>query len=243
MTKSQFTFRRYEKKYLLTTAQYQTVRRALEQYMQPGEYPQSTVCNIYYDTPDFALVRASIEQPIYKEKLRVRSYGVPGAEDKVFVEIKKKYDGVVYKRRVSMTDAQAAAYLNGGARPPKDSQIQRELDWFCRRRSLEPKVSIAYDRTALEGKEDPELRITFDRDIRWRDCDLALAAGDDGERLLPPDKVLMEIKIPGAAPVWLSRLLSELGIFPTNFSKYGVCYQNMLAAEKNTNAIGVSNCA
>jgi hypothetical protein len=243
MKQSQFTFKRYEKKYLLTTAQYQTIRKALERYMQPDEYGQSTVCNVYYDTPDFALVRASIEQPVYKEKLRVRSYGIPGEDDKVFIEIKKKYEGVVYKRRVHMTEAEASAYLNDGAAAPKDSQIQRELDWFRRSYELEPKIYIAYDRTALTGRDDPDLRITFDRGIRFRDFDLDLALGDQGEALLPPDTVLMEIKIPGTAPIWLSRLLSELRIFPANFSKYGSCYKRLMAAEKNVNVIGVSNCA
>ena len=114
MKQSQFTFKRYEKKYLLTSAQYQTAAKALEEYMRADEYARSTICNVYYDTPDFALIRASIEQPVYKEKLRVRSYGTPSRDDKVFVEIKKKYDGVVYKRRVPMNDKEALAYLNLG---------------------------------------------------------------------------------------------------------------------------------
>jgi hypothetical protein len=242
MKQSQFSFRRYEKKYLLTASQYQMIRRALDRYMQADEYGQSTVCNVYYDTHDFALARASIEQPIYKEKLRVRSYGAAGGEDRVFVEIKKKYDGVVYKRRVNMTADEAEAYLMDGIRPEKDSQIQRELDWFCTNYDLEPRVYIAYDRTALAGKDDKNLRITFDRNIRWRDFDLSITDGTDGEQLLPPDTILMEIKIPGTAPVWLSRMLSEFGIFPTTFSKYGNCYKRLLAAEKN-NTTGVSNCA
>ncbi len=241
MKQSQFTFKRYEKKYLLTSAQYQTAAKALEEYMRADEYARSTICNVYYDTPDFALIRASIEQPVYKEKLRVRSYGTPSRDDKVFVEIKKKYDGVVYKRRVPMNDKEALAYLNLGVRPDKEDQIQHEIDWFCRSHELEPKVYIAYDRLALAGREDSELRVTFDRNIRWRDYELDLTQGDHGEALLPPDTVLMEIKIPGTAPVWLSHMLSELNIFPVSFSKYGGCYKRMMAAEKTTN--GVSYCA
>ncbi len=241
MKQSQFTFKRYEKKYLLDTAQYQTLRKVLDQSMRADEYGQSTVCNVYYDTPDFALARASIEQPVYKEKLRVRSYGIPTRGDKVFVEIKKKYDGVVYKRRVRMPDGEAFAYLNCGVPARDDSQIQREIDWFCSCRSLEPKVYIAYDRTALAGREDPELRITFDRNIRWRDYELDLTEGDHGEPLLAPDTLLMEIKIPGTVPVWLSHLLSERSLFPTGFSKYGSCYRQLTAADKTGN--GVSFCA
>ena len=236
-------FERHEVKYLIDAAQRKAIMELVDRYMEPDEFGKSTICNVYYDTPDMLLIRRSLDRPVYKEKLRVRSYGIPGEDDKVFIEIKKKYEGVVYKRRVHMTEAEASAYLNDGARAPKDSQIQRELDWFRRSYELEPKIYIAYDRTALAGRDDPDLRITFDRGIRFRDFDLDLALGDQGEALLPPDTVLMEIKIPGTAPIWLSRLLSELRIFPANFSKYGSCYKRLMAAEKNVNVIGVSNCA
>ena len=154
----------------------------------------------------------------------MRSYGVPGDGDKVFVELKKKYDGVVYKRRTVMTAADAVSYLHHGAGPAEKNQVCREIDWFMRSCRPAPRVFIAYDRTAFAGVEDPDLRITFDTSLRWRDRELDLRAGDYGEALLSPGHILMEVKIPGAAPVWLAHLLSETGAFHTSFSKYGAWY-------------------
>lgn len=227
--KMQFSFKRYEKKYMLTPDQLQKMLAGMENYVRADEFGHYTICNIYYDTDNFQLIRASLEKPVYKEKLRMRSYGVPGDRDKVFVELKKKYDGVVYKRRMVMETAGAAAYINEGEVPENENQICREIDWFMRSYQPVPKVFIAYDRTAFAGLEDPDLRITFDTNLRWRDTDLDLRLGDHGAPILPPDQILMEIKIPGTAPVWLARLLSEIGAFPTSFSKYGTCYkQNIL---------------
>jgi len=227
--KMQFCFKRYEKKYMLTPDQLARMLAGMEGYVRADEFGRYTICSIYYDTDDYRLIRASLDKPVYKEKLRMRSYGVPGSRDEVFVELKKKYDSVVYKRRTVMKAAEAAAYLHGGAAPKRKDQICREIDWFMRTYRPTPKVFIAYDRTAFAGLDNPDLRITFDTNIRWRDRDLDLRAGDYGEPLLPSGRILMEIKIPGAAPVWLARLLSEAGAFPTSFSKYGTCYtQNIL---------------
>ena len=227
MGDTKLTFKRYEKKYLLSHSVYLTLRAALDDYIEPDQYFRSTVCSIYYDTEDYALIRHSIEGPVYKEKLRLRSYNVPTADGTVFIELKKKYKGIVYKRRIACTAREATAYLSGeGA--PADSQVRREIDWFLKQNPVTPRAFIACDRSAYVSKENPELRITFDENLRWRDHDLDITAGDFGEALTAPGDVLMEIKIPGAAPVWLSRLLSELGIFPTSFSKYGNCYKNDL---------------
>ena len=222
----QCNFKRYEKKYLLTVQQYQRMLQGMCSYMRSDRYGNYTLCNIYYDTEDYRLIRNSLEKPVYKEKLRLRSYGVPQTGDKVFVELKKKFDGVVYKRRVSMTAFDAVKYINDGVLPQSENQICHEIDWFMQSYCPVPKVFIAYDREAYEGIADPDLRITFDTNLRWRDTDLDLRKGDYGDLLLPSGKVLMEIKIPGAAPVWLAHLLVAVGAFPQSFSKYGFCYQN-----------------
>ena len=226
MGETKLTFKRYEKKYLLSRAQYEKLFDALREHIVPDVYFRSTVCSLYYDTDDYALIRHSIEAPVYKEKLRLRSYGVPGPEDTVFIELKKKFKGMVYKRRLSMGAAEAAAYLAGEAPPPERSQMTRELDWFLRSNRVAPKVLIACDRTAWVAKDNGELRITFDENLRWRTDALDLTRGSAGEPLLPPGEVLMEIKMPGASPMWLARLLSDQAIFPRGFSKYGTCYQN-----------------
>ena len=231
MGETKLTFKRYEKKYLLSRGQYEKLFSALEEHIVPDRYFRSVVCSLYYDTEDYALIRHSIEAPVYKEKLRVRSYGVPGAEDEVFIELKKKFKGMVYKRRIAMSARAAVAYLAGEAPPPECSQMTREIDWFLHENAVRPRAYIACDRTAWVAKDDPELRITFDENLRWREHDLDLTLGSDGECLTEPGCVLMEIKIPGTAPLWLAHMLSELELFPTGFSKYGTCYKDHLLSE------------
>lgn len=226
--KIQQSFKRVEKKYILDPTQYNALLDGMVPYMKADEYGRYTICNIYYDTDDFQLIRASLEKPVYKEKLRLRSYGTPTDDKQVFVEIKKKFDHVVYKRRTVMACAEAVNYLAGDAAAPKDDQICHEIDWFLKTYQPKPQVFIAYDRVALAGIENEELRVTFDTNLRWRDHDLDLRKGDHGELILPQDRILMEIKIPGTAPMWLSHLLSEVGVFPTSFSKYGTCYKENL---------------
>ena len=232
MCEIQSCFKRYEKKYLLTRRQYEAMRFGMMQHMKPDEHPSYSICNIYYDTENYDLIRASLEKPVYKEKLRMRSYGVPGCRDSVFVEIKKKYDDVVYKRRVTMEMRSAERYLRG-VRGGDGSQISREIDWFLRLYRPEPKVFIAYDREAYASADGGELRITFDTALRARSCDLDLRLGDHGMPLLDDDRILMEIKIPGTAPLWLAHLLSENGIFPTSFSKYGAYYKQFVLGGKS----------
>ncbi len=225
MKATQWSFRRVEKKYLMTEEQCFRFVEAIKERIEPDTYPLSTICNIYYDTPDYLLIRRSIEKPVYKEKFRLRSYGVPDDETPVFLEIKKKFKGVVYKRRIRAEEAESVRYLAGGDRPhANDPQILSEIDWFFHKYDLQPGMFLAYERLAFRSKEDPNLRITFDWDIRYRVTDMDLRYGDDGTRLFEDDRVVMEIKIPGAAPLWLSDLMAEMKIYPTSFSKYGRCY-------------------
>ena len=236
MQETILTFKRYEKKYLLSAKKAELLWEQLREHLVPDRFHRSTVCSIYYDSDDFSLIRHSLERPVYKEKLRLRSYNVPAPDGEVFVELKKKFKGVVYKRRVRMSAAEAEAYLAGQSRPAEDGQILREIDFFLQTHEVSPKAYIACEREAWVDREEPELRITFDRNLRWRDTDLHLSAGSEGEPLLPDGEVLMEIKIPEAAPLWLAHLLSDLEIFPASFSKYGTCYRQDLL-EKYFNGV------
>lgn len=223
-------FKRYEKKYLLEKEQYQRLQEALQDRMEIDQYGKHTICNIYFDTSNYELIRTSIDKPIYKEKLRLRSYGVPKEDDVVFVELKKKFDGIVYKRRVPMKLSEARRYLYQGKYPGKDSQILREVEYVRKHYHLVPEVYLAYERIALFGKENPDLRMTFDMDIRGRETNLDLAAGSYGDPIMKEGQVLMEVKIPEAMPVWMSEIFSELSIYPGSFSKYGEYYiQHILA--------------
>lgn len=228
MSGYQSVFRRVEVKFMLTAAQYRALIPVLEQYMVPDDFFKSTISNLYYDTPDFRLIRTSLAKPKYKEKLRLLCYNVPEEDSQSFVEIKKKVDGVVYKRRADLPYGQALDYLAGEG-PGGDSQIFRELDWFLRfYKDLSPAMFLSYNRVSLRGREGKNLRMTFDRDIFWRVDHLDLAEGAWGQDLLQPGERLLEIKISNAMPLCLADALSELGIFPVSFSKYGAAYQTWL---------------
>ena len=220
------TFERFEEKYLLTAAQYQAVMAGLRGRMQPDMFGRSTVTSIYYDTKDYRLIRSSLNKPDYKEKLRVRAYGTPTGESKVFVELKKKVDGIVYKRRAELPLEQANLLLTD-QEMAQDSQITREIRYFIRYYQPEPRVLLSYKRVAYVGAESG-LRITFDDDIRFRTKALKLTSGIWGQELLQPGMTLMEIKAPGAMPVWLCDLLNQNRVYPTSFSKYGVCYRDYI---------------
>ncbi len=164
------TFQRHEVKFLLNRKQRMALELAMQDHMQQDQYGESTICSLYYDTRDFRLIRRSMEKPVYKEKLRLRSYGPAQQDGMVFVELKKKYDGIVYKRRISMKEAKASRYLAGETRLPEDSQIGREIDWFKKYyQELLPAVYLCYDRIAYFSREDADLRINQDQDDKsWQ---------------------------------------------------------------------------
>ena len=232
MSNFQEIFKRIEIKYLLDETTYMRLRERLKGMAEVDRYGESTILNIYYDTPDYRLIRTSLDKPDYKEKLRLRSYNTPTKESPAFIEIKKKYDGVVYKRRIDMKYDEALGYLAGSGDEVSsrlNRQIKNEIDYM---RSyyggLQPMMVISYDRIAMFGKEDPELRITFDRNIRYRTDRLDLRYGGSGKDLLKPGQRLMEVKIAGAFPLELARIFSELRIYPVSFSKYGRGYVNLM---------------
>ena len=235
-------FQRKEIKFLLDSRQRAALERAMTEHMKIDEYGESTICSLYYDTPDFRLIRRSLEKPAYKEKLRLRSYGTASSGGSVFVELKKKYDGIVYKRRISLPEDRAAAWLAGRETQPQDSQIAREIDWFVAfYGSLRPAMYLCYDRTAWFCPGDDNLRITFDRNIRWRTQALSLTVPPRGEQLLNPGQSLLEIKTGAGMPLWLTAALSENQIRQTSFSKYGTAYT--ILQEREQFAKGGAYCA
>lgn len=225
-------FKRVELKYQVSARQKRVLLDAMREHMRPDEFGKSTICNLYFDTPDYLLIRRSLEKPVYKEKLRLRSYGVAQDDSQVFLELKKKYKGVVYKRRIAMDSHAAMDALLRGKKLQSESQIAHEIEAFRSfYRELSPAVYLSYEREAFYGKDDHDLRITFDERILWRQQDMDLRIAPYGSPILPPGQSLMEIKIAGAMPLWLVRLLSENGIYQTSFSKYGNAYQQMLKNE------------
>lgn len=223
----QMIFKRYEIKYILTREQMTAVQKDMAEHMTEDVHGHSTIRSLYFDTPDFLLARRSLEHPVYKEKLRLRGYGSVQDDTEVFVELKKKYHSVVYKRRVGMSAIQAKAYLNQGI-SHMDTQITREIDYALELYSgIRPALLLSYERDAFYDKNNHEFRITFDRNILWRDCDLDLCGNVYGEALLPEDRILMEVKTADAMPLWFVHSLSRNHIYRASFSKYGTTYATL----------------
>lgn len=234
MPKDICIFKRTEKKYRVNLGEKNLLIDEISEHLIPDPHGKSTVCSLYLDTPNFLLIRNSIDAKTYKEKLRLRCYGTPEKSDKVFLEIKKKFKGVVYKRRVAMTLEDAYQYLNNNQKP-EESQIMSEIDYtmgFYRHPT--PKALIAYEREAYFVKGFPNLRITFDSNVRYRTGNLLLEQGSEGKPILPKGEYILEIKTDGAMPIWLSHALDKYGIFPKSFSKYGTAYSEFSSSTETT---------
>lgn len=226
-------FKRTEIKYLLSETQYKEMMAYLETIAYVDEYGLSRINNIYFDTPDYILARTSMEKPLYKEKLRLRTYGETGNDTNSFIEIKKKYAGIVYKRRISRRYIDAYNYLARGTGQIGVSQISREIQEFLMLYgNLRPAMSICYDRIAMAGVENSEFRVTFDSNITWDDRCTDLREIREGYPLLGDRQRLMEIKVCNAMPMELARKLSELSVFPVSFSKYGSGYAEMISPNR-----------
>ena len=228
----QAVFKRYEIKYLLSLEQKERILEAMAPYMALDKYGRAVIRNVYLDTPDYRLIRRSLEKPVYKEKLRLRSYRQAGPESPIFVELKKKYKGVVYKRRLSLAEGEAVQWVTG-QQQRTDSQIAREIQWFLGfYKDLRPTVFLSYEREAYHCRDGGDLRITFDDRILARTDRLSLEEEPGGTSLLEPGMVLMEVKTSGGLPLWLTEVLTRERIFKTSFSKYGRAYVEMIKGDK-----------
>lgn len=229
-------FNRYEIKFLLNKNQLEKLKKEISKHMYLDEYNKNkefyTISNIYYDTNDDYLIRNSLSKPLYKEKVRLRAYGVPKSDEKVYLEIKKKYNSIVNKRRTSILLDDAKSFIETGIKPKlkpfMNEQVLSELEYTIGLYNLMPKAYIAYDRRAYFGIADPDFRLTIDTNIRTRRYDLKLENGDYGELLLPRGQYLMELKTAGGIPEWIAGFLSENNIFKTSFSKYGTEYTKFI---------------
>ena len=234
----QAVFKRYELKYLLTVEQKAKMLAGMAPHMALDSYGHTLIRNLYYDTDTYRLIRRSIDKPAYKEKLRIRSYGQPHPDETVFVELKKKYQDVVYKRRLPLTEAAAKAWLSGHTPGPDDSQIAREItytrDFY---ETLHPVLFLSYEREAYYAKDGSDFRVTFDDHLQCRQNDLTLSNAScsplpsqetTGIPLLEENLVLMELKCSGGIPLWMVELLSKEHIYKTSFSKYGTAYGKLI---------------
>ncbi len=224
---------RREIKYLLTAELEAAILERISSFMTEDVYSRQTNGSLYCDSKDDILIRTSLEKPVYKQKLRVRTYNTPTDDSVAFIEIKKKFEGIVYKRRVKTTYAKAMDYLSNGVYPEcknyNNTQVMQEIEWLVKRTQLVPRTAIFYDRMAFHANDDPELRLTLDSNIRYRYDDLDIRSGTYGTPLAGQPHCIMEIKSATSIPLWLAQILTELLLFPGSFSKYGQAYRERLS--------------
>ena len=216
--------KRYEIKYLLTKEQTKYLVEGLKGHMVLDQYGRTSICSLYYDTPNHRLIRESLDKPEFKEKCRLRSYGLAKPGKPVFLELKRKAYGIVYKRRIQTSIDEVNKFFNKND-VFSDSQIEKEITYFRDYyESLKPSCLIIYDREAYY-EPDGDLRLTIDYNPRYRLDDLNLSTSTDGKSLLEEGSTILEIKVQKAIPIWLSTLLSNGKIYKNSFSKYGEAYK------------------
>ncbi len=225
--------KRYELKYLMDGMQTAFFRRELEGHMQIDQFGLTSIASLYYDTPDYRLIRTSIEKPMFKEKIRLRSYGLATESGPVYLELKRKAYGIVYKRRVQTTIPLVKKFFAGYGEICAGGQINREItafrDYY---RTLVPTCLIIYDRTAY-FEPGGDLRLTIDDAPRYRTDRLNLTESMDGIRLLGDGWTILEVKVQDAVPLWLADILSRGKIYKNSFSKYGEAYRQQILKAEN----------
>lgn len=230
-------FRRYEKKFPMDAQTVERLLPVLREHMEPDKFCVNGqtyhICNLYFDTEGDDVIRESLQHPYYKEKLRLRSYGPPQSDNaSVFLELKKKVNGIVTKRRAKLRWGEAKAFLKTGEIPPEASYMKRqvlgEIDYYLSHKDVAPTTLIRYDRMAWFDRSDSSFRLTFDSNLRHQRGRIHFSDPAAGEPLFPPEFRLMEVKVSNAYPLWFARLLSQEGIRRHSFSKYGVAYKTHL---------------
>lgn len=238
-------FKRYEKKYLMNKDSMDHLLPVILEHMEPDKYcldgQTYQICNLYFDTDSYDVIRESLSRPFYKEKLRLRSYGIPKVpESPVFLEMKKKVNRQVTKRRAKLSLREAERFLSGGEIPETatymTAQVLKEISYYLSHKSVKPVMRISYDRAAYFDRQDPSFRLTFDQNIRYLRGNTVFNNNEEGKLLMPEDFRLMEVKVSEAYPLWFTGLLSKEKIFTSSFSKYGVAYKTYLKEEVLENA-------
>ncbi len=216
-------FRRIEEKYFISKDQFNTLLTEIKDYIKKDDYYKSNILNIYFDNNNDEILIRSGDKPIYKDKVRLRSYNTPTLNDYVFLEIKSKYKGITGKRRIKMKLSDFYDYINNNK--INNTQIMEEIDYLFKYYDLKPSYFVGYDRLSFKGIDNPGLRITFDNNLRSRKDNLKLEEGDYGNLFFDDNRLIMEIKTLDSMPLWLTNALSKLKIYPISFSKVGEIYK------------------
>ncbi|MBQ7104596.1 MAG: polyphosphate polymerase domain-containing protein [Bacilli bacterium] len=220
----QKVFKRVEQKYVLSEEQFLKLQDILDKRFTPDKFFFSKIYNLYFDNDNFDNIITSIEKPEYKSKIRLRSYGEASNDDYIYLEMKKKYKGTVYKRRINLTLKDFKNYQENKSFPRQNKQIMQEIDYQIKYQKLKPKIFVAYDRLSYYSKEDDHFRITFDYNLRSRFKNLELKDSKKDELYFDTITYIMEVKCLFSLPIWFVSELNKLKIYPKSFSKVGNIY-------------------
>ena len=226
-------FSRYEFKFPVKYDDMDRMLDDLAPYVGQDEHTDEngyyTISSIYLDNDTWQCFYETINRDKYRQKVRLRVYGSVDNNSICFFELKAKFKGLVGKRRVKMRLGDAMTFIkecNAGHDPDintfecSNRQILKELKHIILTKSLKPTVVVSYERLALFSKDDPDLRITFDVNIRTRDTELDLTKGTGGDYVTSEDTAILEVKTSKNIPYWLVGILKKYNYKDQTFSKY-----------------------
>ena len=217
---------RMEQKYFVSFDKYNKLMKLINNKLVKDKYFSERIYNIYFDNDEYEFMTKSLDKPLYKEKVRLRSYETKDKNSNVFLEIKKKFQGHGNKRRVVINYNEAKDYIDNKIIPNTNKQIMGELDYTFKKNNLKPKISLTYDRLSYAFKEDESYRVTFDTNIRYSNKKVDLVDLDD-EYCLFNDGYIMEVKTLKGYPSWFIKALNELKLYPVSYSKVGEAYKEL----------------
>ncbi|MFD1850905.1 polyphosphate polymerase domain-containing protein [Oceanobacillus bengalensis] len=242
-------FRRREQKYLITTDQYSELVYQLLPYMRPDKFGVDgmyTVTSLYFESSDYKIYFETKNKLRYRQKLRLRIYNDTDINSTAFFEVKQKHKDVVNKRRMLLPLKEAYRYLERLENCSLDSyetsnlQVLREIDYFRSLYRLEPAMVVSYDRHALHCIYDPDLRITFDHNLRCRNDDLQVEKGPHGINFIDKNLIVLEVKVNDSVPLWLTRILQQINCKQRSASKFCTSLE-LLKQNKLPNQITTEN--
>lgn len=232
----QSAFNRYEQKFLIPIDQIDHIKEQIGPYVTQDDnasLSHYTICNIYYDTTNDEIIKRSVSKPMFKEKLRLRCYGEPKQGDIMFLEIKKKLNGFVNKRRTSISYEDACMLIHEKVMPIKksyhNSQVLNEIYFYVKNKQLIPRISLSYDREAYYAIDDESIRLTFDYNMTSRRDNVNLGRTHEDTLIVQDERAILEVKTTGALPLWLTNILTANQIYPNSFSKYGTEFYHYLS--------------
>ena len=240
----QTKFKRIETKYIVHKETLALLKEEFKAHLVPDDYPTSTITNIYFDSADFQMIRDALARKNERKKIRMRTYtNNPNLNSPAFLEIKSKDEmGIGHKFRLTATAHTILDFVEYGIRSEQitDEAISEELDNLrLVHNGIAPMMYIYYDRFSMKGIEDPNVRVTIDHNLIYRDENLDFESGKYGQPLLDEDYVIMEVKVPGMCPAWLQNILDKHGLVDQSFSKYGNAYLKSQAT-KDIQSVGVA---